>query len=273
VGFLAKTTFDGLEGGGPRNLSGYSTPPEFTVPLVADGARWLADRHWFVVSDVAGAVAGVTTRLSVLTVLAFVLVALTAWVLWRTPFGLRLRSCGENPQAAETLGVDVYRYKYAAVLISGAFAGLGGAYLTMVASSSFTVGQTGGRGYIGLASMIFGNWRPSGVLTGSLMFGYTDGISLLSNPGALVHALLLLVAILLAVFAVVKVRGGERVTGLVIAALSLGAFVWYFASDTVNVSFTGLTPYVVTLFVLAVFSQRLRAPAADGKPYRKGGVG
>ncbi len=273
IGFLAKTTFDDLKGGGPRNLSGYDTPPEFTVPLVADGAKALADQHWFVISDLAGAVAGVTTRLSLLTVLAFVLVGVTAWVLWRTSFGLRLRSCGENPQAAETLGINVYRYKYVAVLISGAFAGLGGAYLTMVASSSFTVGQTGGRGYIGLATMIFGNWRPSGVLTGALMFGYTDGISLLSNSGALVHALLLLVAILLAVFAVLKVRGGERTTGLVVGGISVGAFVWYFASDSVDASFTGMTPYVVTLFVLAVFSQRLRMPAADGKPYRRGGAG
>ena len=273
IGFLAKTTFDDLEGGGPRNLSGYSTPPEFTVPLVADGARSLADRNWFIISDVAGAIAGVTTRLSLLTVLTFVLVGVTAWVLWRTSFGLRLRSCGENPQAAETLGIDVYRYKYVAVLISGAFAGLGGAYLAMVASSSFTVGQTGGRGYIGLAAMIFGNWRPSGVLTGSLMFGYTDGISLLSNSGVLVHALLLLVAIGLAVFAVLKLRAAEKVTAAVMAGLSIGAFVWYFSSDSVNTSFTGMTPYVVTLFVLAVFSQRLRMPAADGQQYRRGGAG
>ncbi len=273
VGFLAKATFDDLPGGGPRNLSGYDTPPEFTVPLISDGARWVSERHWFVVSDVAGAVAGLTTRLSVLTVLTFALVALTAWVLWRTPFGLRLRSCGENPQAAETLGVNVYRYKYAAVLISGAFAGLGGAYLAMVASSSFTVGQSGGRGYIGLASMIFGNWRPSGVLAGSLMFGYTDGIALLPNSGTLVHALLLLVAVLLLAYAVIKLRGGETVTAYVIAGISLGAFVWYFVSDTVDTSFTGMTPYVVTLFVLAVASQRLRMPAADGKPYRRGGAG
>ncbi|MFT4299644.1 MAG: ABC transporter permease [Aeromicrobium sp.] len=273
VGFLAKTTFNGLTGGGPRNLSGYATPPDFTVPFVADGANWLAGRHWFVVSDLAGAVAGLTTRVSLLTVLVFVLVGLTAWALWHTAFGLRLRSCGENPQAAETLGVNVYRYKYIAVLVSGAFAGLGGAYLTMVASSSFTVGQTGGRGYIGLASMIFGNWRPGGVLTGSLMFGYTDGIALLSSSGAIVHALLLLVAIGLAVYAVLKVRGGEPVAALVVGAISLGAFVWYFASDSVDASFTGMTPYVVTLFVLAVASQRLRMPAADGKPYRRGGAG
>ncbi|MFT4188070.1 MAG: ABC transporter permease [Aeromicrobium sp.] len=273
VGFLASMFFTDLDGGGPRKLSGYDTPPEFTVPWVSDGASSLAGKHWFVVSDLAGLVGGLTTRLSALTVLTFALVGLTAWVLWRTPFGLRLRSCGENPQAAETLGVDVYRYKYLATAISGAFAGLGGAYLAMVAASAFTAGQTGGRGYIGLASMIFGNWRPSGVLAGSLMFGYTDGIALLSGAGSIVHALLLLIAILLVAYAAVKLRRGEPVAALVIGAISLGAFVWYLAADSVDASFTGMTPYVVTLFVLAVASQRLRMPAADGKPYRRGGAG
>ena len=98
------------------------------------------------------------------------------WVLWRTPFGLRLRSCGESPAAAETLGVNVYRYKYIAVLISGAFAGLGGAFLALVASGGYHDGQTGGRGYIGLAAMIFGNWRPGGLLLGRRLFGYTDAL-------------------------------------------------------------------------------------------------
>ncbi len=273
VGYLAKTFFDDLEGGGPRNLSGYDTLPNITVPGVSDGALKLAEQEWFVISDVAGAVAALTTRISLLTVLTAALVALTAYVLWRTAFGLRLRSCGENPQAAETLGVNVYRYKYVAVLISGAFAGLGGAYLTMVASSSFSVGQTGGRGYIGLAAMIFGNWRPSGVLAGSLMFGYTDGITLLPNSGPLVHALLLLIAVLLVVFAVIKVRKGERTTGIVLALIAVATLAWYLSTDEVNGSFTGMTPYVITLFVIAVFAQNLRMPAADGKSYRRGEAG
>lgn len=273
VGFLAKSYFDGLSGGGPRNLSGYDTPPTLTIPGLSDGARSLADQHWFVVSDVSAAVAGATTNLSILTILALALVLLTAWALWRTSFGLRLRSCGENPQAAETLGVNVYLYKYVAVLVSGAFAGLGGAYLTMVSSSSFTVGQTNGRGYIGLASMIFGNWRPSGVLTGALMFGYADGISLLPKNGPLVHALLLLVAVFLLAYAVFKFRAGELITAIVIAVIAVGALLWYFLTTRVPSAFTGMTPYVITLFVISVASQRLRMPAADGKPYRRGSAG
>lgn len=273
VGYLAQTFFTDLDGGGPRNLSGYAVPAQITIPGISDAALWVSDQRWFLISDVAAAVAGVTTRLSLLTILAVALVALTAWVLWRTPFGLRLRSCGENPQAAETLGVNVYRYKYIAVLISGGFAGLGGAYLAMVASSSFTTGQTNGRGYIGLASMIFGNWNPTGVLASSLMFGYADGVSLLSDNGPLVHALLLLLSLILLGYAALKYVGGERVTGIVVALIAVALLVWYLAVDSVPADFTGMTPYVLTLFVLAVASQRLRMPAASGKPYRRGQAG
>ena len=273
VGYLAQTFFIGYEGGGPRNLSGYAVPREVTIPGISSAARWVSEQRWFLISDVAGAIAGVTTRLSLLTILALLLVAFTAWVLWRTPFGLRLRSCGESPQAAETLGVNVYLYKYIAVIVSGGFAGLGGAYLAMVASSSFTTGQTNGRGYIGLASMIFGNWNPTGVLASSLMFGYADGISLLSNNGPLVHAILLLLAVLLLGYAALKLRRGERVTAFVIAGIAVALFAWYLAVDSVPSDFTGMTPYILTLFVLAVAAQRLRMPAADGKPYRKGQAG
>lgn len=140
----------------------------------------------------------------------------------------------------------------------------------MVASSSFTVNQTNGRGYIGLAAMIFGNWRPGGVLTSSLLFGYADGVSLLSGNGPLVHALLLVVTVVLAGYAVVKFRARERVIGGVIAGIAVGLLAWYLAVDTVPAGFTGLTPYVLTLFALAIASQRLRPPATAGKPYRPG---
>ena len=113
-------------------------------------------------------------------------------MLWRTAFGLRLRSCGENPVAAESLGVNVYQYKYIAVIISGALAGLGGAFLAIVAAGIYREGQTGGRGFIGLAAMIFGNWRPGGLAAGAGLFGYTDALQLRSGAEA-VHALLLLV--------------------------------------------------------------------------------
>lgn len=273
VGFLAKSFFEDLEGGGPRTLSGYDTLPNVTIPGLSDGANSLADQQIPVLSDAASIVAAATTRISLLTILVVVLVFVTAWALWRTAFGLRLRSCGENPQAAETLGVNVYRYKYLAVLVSGAMAGLGGAYLAMVSSSSFTVGQTGGRGYIGLAAMIFGNWRPGGAVTSSLMFGYTDGISLLPNNGPLVRALLLLVALVLIAYAVARFRAGERITAVVITGIALVLYIWFATSDSVPSAFTGMTPYVITLFALGVAGASLRMPAADGQPYRRGGAG
>ena len=87
------------------------------------------------------------------------LIPATYLLLWRTAFGLRLRSCGENPAAADSLGVPVYRMKYIAVVISGALAGLGGVFLVFVAGI-YRENQTNGRGFIGLAALIFGNWRP-----------------------------------------------------------------------------------------------------------------
>ena len=135
------------------------------------------------------------TNLSSLVIISFLLLVVTWYVLWRTSFGLRLRSCGESPAAAESLGVHVLRYKFVAVLVSGGLAGLGGGVLAMVASSNYRDGQTGGRGYIGLAAMIFGNWRPGGLLMGSGLFGYTETLGL-RQGGESVHALLLAAAVL-----------------------------------------------------------------------------
>ena len=102
----------------------------------------LEHKGWFLISDVAGILRGLLTGVSSLTIIAVILVPVTYYVLWRTSFGLRLRSCGENPHAAESLGVNVYRYKYYGVVISGAMAGLGGAFLSMVAASIYREGQT-----------------------------------------------------------------------------------------------------------------------------------
>lgn len=269
--FLAEAYFANLEGGGVKQLTGLDRPTSFTIPGVSDGANSLSDKNWFIVSDLASAVAALTTGLSSLTVLCFALVALTAWVLWKTAFGLRLRSCGENPQAAESLGVNVIRYKWIAVLISGAFAGIGGGFLALVASSGFVTGQTGGRGYIGLAAMIFGNWRPGGILTGSLMFGYTDSLPLRSS--GTIHALLLLVAIGLIGLAALRLYRKHRTQAIVFGVLGVAFLLWFLLTDEVPREFTGMTPYIATLLVLAFAAQRLRMPKADGQIYRKGSAG
>ena len=269
--FLAEAIFPDLEGGGPRQLQGLETPTRITIPGISDASLNLAEKGWFFVSDVAAFIGALTTSLSTLSMVVFALVALSAWILWRTSFGLRLRSCGENPQAAETLGVNVYLYKYIAVVVSGGLAGIGGGFLALVASSGFNTGQTGGRGYIGLAAMIFGNWRPGGLLAGALTFGYTDSLRL-RNAEA-VHALLLLLAIALLAFAALRAVQGSWRSGVGIGVVGAALLVWYLATETVPRDFTSMTPYVTTLLVLALGAQRLRVPAADGQQYRRGRVG
>jgi simple sugar transport system permease protein len=273
--FLAEAYFKDLKSdrgtGGVKQLVGLERPPSFTVPGLSEWSSDLADKHWFVISDLASVVAALTTRMSWVTLLVFALVALSAWILWKTSFGLRLRSCGENPQAAESLGVAVMRYKYVAVLVSGALAGIGGGYLALVASSGFVTGQTNGRGFIGLAAMIFGNWRPGGILVGASMFGYTDSLPLRST--STIHALLLLVAIGLIAFALFKLVKGQRGTAAVLGVFALLFGLWYALTEEVPRDFTSMTPYIATLLVLAFASQRLRMPKADGQIYRKGSAG
>lgn len=270
--FLAEAVFPSLKGGGPRQLIGLETPTRITIPGVSDWAIALSDKHWFVVSDLAGVVVALTTGISSLIILIFATVIATSLILWRTKFGLRLRSCGENPQAAETLGVNVYLYKYIAVLISGAFAGIGGASLALVSSSGFNTGQTGGRGYIGLAAMIFGNWRPGSLFSGALLFGYTEALRL-RDPEA-VHTLLLIAAIvMLALAAWMYFRGTNRLNAAILGGVGLVLGLLFVFTDTIPREFTGMTPYIATMLVLALGTQRLRMPAADGKPYTRGAAG
>jgi simple sugar transport system permease protein len=111
-------------------------------------------------------------------VLALLLVGVTWYVLYRTPFGLRLRAVGENPEAADAAGVNVKRVRYSAVLLSGALAAVGGAYLSIGQSSLFTRNMTSGRGFIALAALIFGKWRPVQTMLACLLFGFTEAISI-----------------------------------------------------------------------------------------------
>ena len=270
--FLAEAIFPSLKGGGPRQLIGLETPTRITIPGISDWAIALSDKHWFFISDLAGIVVALTTGISSLILLIFATAVATALILWRTKFGLRLRSCGENPQAAETLGVNVYLYKYIAVLISGAFAGIGGASLALVSSSGFNTGQTGGRGYIGLAAMIFGNWRPGSLFSGALLFGYTEALRL-RDPEA-VHTLLLIAAIVMLALALwMYFRGTNRLNAAILGGVGAVLGLLFVFTDTIPREFTGMTPYIATMLVLALGTQRLRMPAADGKPYTRGAAG
>lgn len=110
--------------------------------------------------------------------LAFISVAVTYFVIYYTRFGLRLRTVGEHPAAADTAGVSVEKMRYAGVLIAGVLAALGGAYLSIGQNSLFTRNMTSGRGYIALAALIFGNWHPGRTLAACLFFGLAEAISI-----------------------------------------------------------------------------------------------
>jgi simple sugar transport system permease protein len=111
-------------------------------------------------------------------IIAVLLVPLTWYVLYRTPFGLRLRAVGEKPEAADAAGIGVNRMRYTAVLLSGALAGIGGAYLSIGQSSLFTRNMTSGRGFIALAALIFGKWRPVQTMLACLLFGFAEALAI-----------------------------------------------------------------------------------------------
>ena len=268
--YLAARFFGDLQGGSDVQSPPLPSLPRVGIPGLGDALGSVEDKGWFFVSELAALLRAATTDLSILTVIALALIAGTWWLLWRTPFGLRVRSCGESPVAAETLGVNVYVYKYIAVTASGGLAGLGGGFLAMVASNAYREDQTGGRGYIGLAAMIFGNWRPGGVLMGSGLFGYMDALQLRGGGSAL-HAMLLFIGVLLVAIGLWQIlRRQAHVQGTVAIVVGIAVVVLWLISDSIPGEITRFAPHLTTLLVLAFASQRLRMPAANGKVYRRG---
>src|SRR5690606_19178469 len=113
---------------------------------------------------------------SILTYLAFLAVPVTAWVLWRTRFGLRLRAVGENPKALDTAGMPVSWLRYKALAITAVLVGMGGAYLSTAQAASFSREMSSGRGYIALAALIFAKWKPYPALGACLLFGFLEAL-------------------------------------------------------------------------------------------------
>ena len=165
-------------------------------------------------------------------VLVFVILSV---VLYKTRFGLRLRACGENPQAADSLGINVYRMRYIGVSISGALAGMGGFVYAVTSSNCAANGDVAGFGFLALAVMIFGNWKPLNVAGGALLFGLFKCVA--------------------ACYSTLDINGD----GL-----------YALAQAGINSSFYRLLPYLITLVVLAFTSKSSRAPKAEGIPYDKG---
>jgi simple sugar transport system permease protein len=140
-----------------------------TVPGIPDvNIPWLEDLGFL------GATFG---SLNLMIWLSFAVVIISYFVIFRTTIGLRIRSVGEHPRAAETVGISVYGIRYACVITSGALAALGGAYLSLSDVHLFDQNLTGGRGFIALAALIFGNWKPFGAFAAALLFGFSSALA------------------------------------------------------------------------------------------------
>jgi general nucleoside transport system permease protein len=146
-------------------------------------------------------------HLNLMIWLSFVLIVVSYIVMFRSPIGLRLRSVGEHPRAADTVGISVYTTRYIAVVVSGMLAALGGAYLSIGFLGSFNENMTAGRGFIALAALIFGNWRPFGAFGAALLFGFSQALAqrlpAYSDSGAVLFSALPYVLTLIAVAGVI----------------------------------------------------------------------
>ena len=272
-----------IAAGGARYLSGVFFPPvggdrtvsppvdsfpTFTIPVIAPILESIDAQNIFFISNLAGILHGLTKDVSLVTIALLLLVPLTSWILWRSKFGLRMRFSGENPMAAESLGINVYRIRYIAISVSGMLASLGGAYLALVASSVYREGQTAGRGFIGLATVIFGNWKPGGVFAGSILFGFTDALRVRQSES--VMSLIMVagfVALVLSIFYSINRRWKP---GLISGSLALVAWWIHQRVDVIPQEFVTVFPNFATLIVLTFLAQRLTPPAMAGMPYRRG---
>ncbi len=256
---VGRMTFPFVAGG---DLFGWKTP---------DVLGWFAKKNWFFVSDITGFARGLVSNMSWATVITLALIPLSTWLLWRTRFGLRLRICGERPEAGEAQGLNIYFYKYVGVIISGALAGLGGAFIaSQELSGIYKEGQTTGRGFIGLAALIFGNWRPSGIFGGAMLFGYPFAVDLQDLDAKASHSLMLVTAIALYGIVVWAILRKSKVDAVLAGILGTLALAWYLLADTLPDWWAAILPYVIVLVVLIFFTKRLRPPAAAGRVYRKG---
>ena len=205
--FMSTVLFVDEQGGSLTNSPGVTGDiGEFTMPFLSGGQLFgretpdvlgrIDEWNWFAVSDVAGMLKGLTAGVRYDVLVGVGLFAATVFLLWHTRFGLRLRSAGERPSAADSLGVRVHLYRYFGASISGALAGLGGAML-VISAGRYSQGMTVGKGFLGLATLVVGNWRPVGVAIGASIFGFFDGVTQRLSPEDLVLALLLAAALLL----------------------------------------------------------------------------
>ncbi len=174
-------------------------------------------------------------KVYLVTYVCIIIYIILSVILYKTRFGLRLRSCGENPQAADSLGISVVKMRYAGVTISGALAGLGGFVYAMTTANCTSNGDVAGFGFLALAVMIFGNWKPLNIAGAAMLFGLFKCVA--------------------ASYASLDINGDGR---------------YLLKELNINSNFYRLLPYLITLIVLAFTSKSSRAPKAEGIPYDKG---
>lgn len=278
--FMASELFEGTQGGSVTSSPGNKGDiGAFTVPFLSGGdlfgwqspdiLGWIEERGWFMLADAAGLARGLTTSVSWDVVLTIALFFGIAYLLWHMRLGLRLRFAGERPSAADSLGVSVHKMRYIGMLMSGALAGMGGAVLVLFANR-YQENQVAGRGFLGIATMIFGNWMPAGTAIGAGLFGYAQGITLRTGPGDLVRTLLLAAAIGLVMLAIWMLTQHDYAPAGTIAVFAVVTLWAYFVAQAPNNQLVFVTPYVVTLIAVSIGAQRLRPPAEEGIPWFKG---
>ncbi len=168
-------------------------------------------------------------QLNLMIWISFALLVVSYFLMFRTSWGLRIRACGEHPRAADTVGIDVYKVRYVSVVLSGMLAAMGGAYLSVGFTHSFNENMTAGRGFIALAALIFGKWRPFGLFAAALLFGFSTALAYAIPPAY---------------------------SDATSSVLRSGAL------------FQTL-PYILTLIAVAGVIGRSIPPAADGRPYKR----
>jgi simple sugar transport system permease protein len=216
--------------------------------------------------------------------LLFLLVIFLQYAVFNTPWGLRLRSVGEHPQAADSVGIHVNKTRYLNVILGGALAGLGGAIMVLESVGRFQKMMTSGRGFIALAVLIFGRWSPVGAFAAAILFGFSEALGVRLQFGDINHLYALtviaaLAAMLTSFVWLVKKMGARKKQGksfLAIAAVfGLGLLILFVANRvefprvSVPIEFLGLLPYVLTIFVLTGLVKKAVGPAAVGQPYEK----
>ena len=174
-------------------------------------------------------------KVYVATYICIVIFVIMAIILYKTRFGLRLRSCGENPQAADSLGINVVKMRYSGTILSGALAGMGGFVYVLTTANCSANGDVAGFGFLALAVMIFGNWKPGNICGAALLFGLFKCIA--------------------ASYSTLDINGDG---------------VYLLKDLGLNANLYRMLPYAITLIVLAFTSKSSRAPKAEGIPYDKG---